>query len=53
MDYEEVCRHLLQCLSKIEDYFEYSHDSEQDKRVVMGHIDRLSSKLEKMRQGEA
>jgi hypothetical protein len=36
---------LLKAINEIGDYFEYAHESEKDKKVVMGIIDDLTAKL--------
>lgn len=35
-----------QAINKIDDYFEYAHESDKDKRFVMDVLSDLSTKLE-------
>lgn len=42
---EQYLQHYQNAINKIEDYFEYSNQSEKDKLVVMEIVDELSRNL--------
>ena len=45
MDELKLSNMLLKCINEIGDYFEYRHESEKDKAVVMGKICQLTKDL--------
>ena len=48
----ELSSLLLECINEIGDYFEYAYDSDKDKKVVMGKIDKLTQDLSERAKGE-
>lgn len=49
MDILEIYR---EAINKIDDYFEYRNESERDKTFVMGVIDEITPKIQKLQEGK-
>lgn len=50
MDELKLSSILLSCINEIGDYFEYSYKSEDDKKFVIGRLDKLTADLKEMSQ---